>query len=193
MPLNPCVANPSISPSRKFAFAINALTVIAMTIASTPSPKNPGIAKMNKPFTPVSFWAGWTLAPIVFWWENERPTTAAAVLLILLVADALTGLARAWKCKNLSPLLWQNGLVKIAVYLAALAAVNAFARYLGMEGHALAEYFEAVVYGTMLFRELLSIHENAAAVGLPLLPHSILERFSGYAIHRIDTRKPKRF
>ncbi|MCS7086737.1 MAG: phage holin family protein, partial [Bacteroidia bacterium] len=70
---------------------------------------------MTKPPTPVSLWAGWTLAPVVFWWESRRPATAAVVLLALICADTLTGLVRAWKENRLSPLLWQNGMVKIAV------------------------------------------------------------------------------
>ena len=145
---------------------------------------------MSKPPTPVSLWAGWTLAPVVYWSESQRPATAAAVLLVLVVADALTGLVRAWKEKNISPVLWQNGMVKIAVYLASLTAVHAFARYVGLKQSSVADYFESVVYGMMLFRELLSIHENAAAVGLPLLPQTIIEKFAGYAVHRTHPRKP---
>ncbi len=144
---------------------------------------------MKKRTTPVSLLAGWTLAPVVYWWENQRPASAASALLVLLVADAVTGLVRAWKEKNISSALWQNGMVKVAVYLACLTAVHAFARYL--DGSSVAEYFESVVYGMMLFRELLSIHENAAAVGLPLLPSGIIEKFAGYAVHRTHPRKPQ--
>lgn len=131
--------------------------------------------------------AGWVLAPVLsfvdrFLWSDWEFVVFLAVLVIL---DTLTGLVRAWQQRAISSARFQRVVVKVFAYAVVLVALHALSRHT-VHGAAnpvlkyLAPYLDATVYTAVLLREVLSIHENLAAVGFRVLPRFLTRRMRDF-------------
>jgi len=127
--------------------------------------------------------AGWILAPVVdvverYVWNDWE---FAATLAVLVCVDTICGLVRAWQSRTVNSKRFNGVVVKVIAYGAALVVVHTLSRNTvrGEPSSILAELvplLDAVVYGAIVFREVLSIHEHLSAMGFPLLPQWLLNR-----------------
>jgi phage-related holin len=106
----------------------------------------------------------------------------AAALAVLIAADTATGLARAWHTRTLASRRFQGVFVKVLAYAATLVTLHTISHHTvqGQPNSLLAgivPYFDATAYAAIVLRETLSIHENLAALGYPLLPTRVLRHF----------------
>ena len=142
---------------------------------------------------------GWVLAPVVqfverFLWSDWE---FAAFLAVLITLDTITGLVVAWQTRSVSSRKLERFLVKVAAYAVLLITMHVISHHTiaGKPNTILAAivpYFDALVYAAILFREALSINENLAALGHPLLPPFIirrLERFQENGLKDLDPDK----
>lgn len=130
------------------------------------------------------FALGWALAPLVqcadrYLWSDWE---FAAALGVLIGADTLTGLLRAWNARSLSSRQFHRLFIKVLAYAAMLVTLHTISHHTvqGQPNSLLAgivPYFDATVYAAIVVREALSIHENLAALGYPLLPARVLRHF----------------
>jgi toxin secretion/phage lysis holin len=110
------------------------------------------------------------------------------LLLIIVLCDTATGMWKAWKTGTVSSEGFSKVINKIIAYTFALIAVHVVSFYLTRTAGRLelsilqeaAMYFGSLVYGFLLFRELLSINENLAAVGIKLLPTFVIKRLNNF-------------
>jgi len=135
----------------------------------------------------IMLFAGF-LAPIIgfiekYLWSDWQ---FASMLAIVVVADTLTGLFAAWKSKTIHSRAFERVFIKVALYSIALISVHAVAQYLNNKGNTIpyftdvVGYFDSAIYAGVLFRELLSINENLAKVGVVLLPKWLTKRLQAF-------------
>ncbi|MFW5659246.1 MAG: phage holin family protein [Bacteroidota bacterium] len=144
----------------------------------------------------VYVFIGWMLAPVVqfverFLWSDWE---FAAFLGILIILDTLTGLIAAWQTRSVSSRKLERVLIKVTAYAVLLITMHVLSHHTiaGKPNTILAAivpYFDALIYAAILFREALSINENLAALGHPILPPFIirrLERFQENGLKDLD-------
>jgi phage-related holin len=142
--------------------------------------------------------AGWVLAPIVAFVERYlwNDWEFAAALAVLITLDTLCGLVRAWKHHRLNSQCLNGLLLKVFAYGAALVMVHTISHHTvhGKPNSLLADvvpWLDAALYGAILFREALSIHEHLAALGYSVLPVWALRRLTSWSLHHLPTLPPE--
>ena len=72
-------------------------------------------------------------------------------------------------------------MVKIHTKISSLHALfNIYTCGIGLFKSDIVLHFDFVIYGAILFRELLSINENLGALGIKILPNFIIKRFNDF-------------
>lgn len=136
------------------------------------------------------------LAPIITFIEKYiwNDWQFAAMLAIVVIADTVTGIFAAWRAKTINSKAFERVFTKVALYSIALISVHAVTQYLNAKGENipyfadLIGYFDSAIYAGVLFRELLSINENLAKVGVVLLPKWLTKRLQAFD----DEGEPKK-
>ena len=97
-----------------------------------------------------------------------------AILLIVMVADYLSGMTKAWMTAELSSKIGLKGIVKKLCYMLVVVTA-ACVDWLVLEGLSTVGisigktyYFGVMVTVWLIVNELISILENLAAIGVPL-------------------------
>ena len=97
-----------------------------------------------------------------------------AILLIVMVADYLSGMTKAWMTAELSSQIGLKGIVKKLCYMLVVVTA-ACVDWLVIEGLAMiglsigkTYYFGVMVCIWLIINELISILENLDAIGVPL-------------------------
>jgi phage-related holin len=140
--------------------------------------------------------AGWVLAPLVefverYLWNDWQ---FAGALAVLVAVDTACGLVRAWHTCTLNSRAFNRLIVKVFAYGAALVTVHTLSHHTlqGVPRGVLADvvpWLDAALYGAILFREVLSIHEHLTALGYPLLPPWVLRHLRHWHEHGPRTLK----
>ncbi len=112
-------------------------------------------------------WIKIILACVIGLWAGFDHAFQA--LLILMCIDIASGTYKAWKLKQLSSSCSYEGLVRKVYILLLIGAVEVVDRY-GQEVFGLSVPASEVVAGWFAVRELISIVENSAEVGVNLPP-----------------------
>lgn len=133
---------------------------------------------------------GWIFTPVLHFVEKYLWNDWEFIgwLAIVIFADTVTGFIKAWKMQNISSKAWLKFIQKLVVYMLCLISIHAVSAYLSRSSSLnhlswLADivlHFDFVIYGAILFRELLSINENLGALGIKLLPNFIIKRFNDF-------------
>lgn len=131
------------------------------------------------PKTLPAMLAGWTLAPLVHFIERYVFDDWAFVMSLAVVVgvDTLLGIWLGWQQRRLSSRGFGRIFQKVAVYLLFLIAVHAAAHHtVDGKANTLLTWLDAVAYSTILARELLSIVEKTALLGLFHPPKGLVRR-----------------
>ena len=124
-------------------------------------------------------WLGWTLAPVAQLLRQYVFDDVAFLLSLVLVVgvDTVLGLWRGLVQRRVSSGGFARLFQKVAFYALFLVAVHAVARHtVNGAPNVLLTWLDSVAYSLILVRELLSILENSAAIGLYVPPRWLVAR-----------------
>lgn len=109
----------------------------------------------------------------------------AATMALLVAIDTITGMIYAWQTGTFSSKKMGTIGTKIIIYGLSLATVHMIANHT-VKGNPnditawIIPYFDSAVYAFFVMREALSINENCAKLGYPILPRWILKKFNDF-------------
>ncbi len=132
----------------------------------------------------LKLWLGWSLAPLVQFVRQYVFDDFAFLLTLALVigVDTVLGVWRALVQRRLSSAAFGRLFQKVAFYALFLIAVHAIARHtVNGQPNALLAWLDSVAYSLILVRELLSLLENSAALGLFAPPAWLVSRLEQFA------------
>lgn len=132
----------------------------------------------------LTLWLGWSLAPLVQFIRHYVYDDFAFLLTLALVigVDTVLGVWRGLVQRRLSSAAFGRLFQKVAFYALFLIAVHAIARHtVNGQPNALLSWLDSVAYSLILVRELLSLLENSAALGLFAPPAWLVSRLEQFA------------
>lgn len=127
----------------------------------------------------LSLWLGWSFAPLLLYLKEHMFHDEDFIfsLFVVIGVDTLLGVWKAWARKEISSSGFGQVITKLLVYLLVLIAVWQITRG---STNMLMGWIESAVYGMIMARELLSILENAAALGVLAPPKWLLQRLKQF-------------
>lgn len=127
----------------------------------------------------LSFWLGWSLAPLLLFFKANffHDEQFIFSLFVVIGVDTLLGVWKAWQRKEISSSGLGRVFKKLAVYLLVLIAVWQITRG---STSLIMGWIEMGLYGAIMVREVLSIFENAAALGVLTPPKWLLQRLKQF-------------
>lgn len=140
------------------------------------------------PKTGFALAAGWTLAPVLHFVETYLFDDWAflASLAVVVGVDTLLGIWLGYRHGRLSSKSFARIFKKVTGYVLFLIAVHAAATHtVAGQANTLLSWLDTVAYSTVLSRELLSILEKTASLGLFTPPAGLVKR-----LEVLQTGKP---
>jgi phage-related holin len=149
-----------------------------MNLKMNPNLK-PMLALVGLPKTWAALALGWMLAPVIQFVEQYvfDDWGFAASLMTVVAVDTLLGVWLQYRKGGISSAGFARLFQKVAVYGLFLVAVHAAATHaVRGQTNTLLGWLDAVAYASMLARELLSIVEKTARLGLYKPPAGLVRR-----------------
>lgn len=96
-------------------------------------------------------------------------------IMLIIMIDTILGIFIAYKTKSLSSSGFAKMFTKVSVYMLVLTATHLAAT--GIPNNIFLNSFDSYVYSIVCARELLSIFEKSAILGVINIPDSIADKF----------------
>lgn len=104
-----------------------------------------------------------------------------AFLAVMIGADTLLGVYKAWKLKTIESKAFARLFEKVLLYMCVLTMTNVLGKFtISGVGTGLFDWLDNVLYCGIMVREAISIVENAAEINPTLLPSWLLRRLKKF-------------